>query len=162
MVKVKVIGQEMVAGVRKWSLEMVNFLGEDPQTPRNKQRSQARSDWLRQGRRAIPRKKNGKDAQTLSLSNAVNRIRIGRPGTEIFNETCKNNDKLNVNTLTVKLASFQTDHIVNRGQRERSPPLPEIMLPSCPHLGQSQVSAQPECNGKASTWGILLRDQGFP
>ena len=34
-----------------------------------------------------------------------------------------------------------------RGERERSPPLPEIMQSRFPHLGNSQGSAQPECNG---------------
>lgn len=34
-----------------------------------------------------------------------------------------------------------------RGKRERSPPLPEIMQSSIPHLGTSQGSAHPKCNG---------------
>ncbi|XP_073219045.1 uncharacterized protein [Lepidochelys kempii] len=34
-----------------------------------------------------------------------------------------------------------------RGQRERSPPLPQIMQSSFPHLGKSQGSAHPQCNG---------------
>ena len=49
-----------------------------------------------------------------------------------------------------------------RGERERSPPLTKITCPSLPHLGRSQRSAQPECNGKASHWGNPLRDQGIP
>ena len=34
-----------------------------------------------------------------------------------------------------------------RGKRERSPPLPQIMQSSFSHLGKSQGSAHPECNG---------------
>ena len=49
-----------------------------------------------------------------------------------------------------------------RGERERSPPLPQIVLPSCLHLRQSQASAQTECNVRASTWGIDLRDHRLP
>ena len=41
---------------------------------------------------------------------------------------------------------FSVD-IVIRGERERSPPLPQIMQSRFPHLGNSQGSAQPECNG---------------
>ncbi len=41
------------------------------------------------------------------------------------------------------------------------PPLTEIMRSSCPHLGQSQGSTLPECNGSASTWENLLDDQGW-
>ena len=40
---------------------------------------------------------------------------------------------------------FRHRHV--RGERERSPPLPQIMQSSFPHLGKSQGSAHPECNG---------------
>lgn len=49
-----------------------------------------------------------------------------------------------------------------RGERERSPPLTKITHPSHPHLGRSQASAQPECNGRASPWGHRLLDHGSP
>ena len=38
-----------------------------------------------------------------------------------------------------------------RGERERSPQLSQIMLPSSPHLGESQASTPPKCNGGVST-----------
>ncbi|XP_068612254.1 LOW QUALITY PROTEIN: transmembrane protein 88 b [Brachionichthys hirsutus] len=47
-----------------------------------------------------------------------------------------------------------------RGERERSPPLPEIMQSRFPHLGNSQGSAPPKCNGGASPWVNHLRDHG--
>ena len=47
-------------------------------------------------------------------------------------------------------------------ERERSLPLPQIMLPSFPHLGKSQGSAQPKCNGKASPWRNCLDDHSVP
>ena len=34
-----------------------------------------------------------------------------------------------------------------RGERERSPPLPQIMQSRFPHLRNSHGSAQPKCNG---------------
>jgi len=36
------------------------------------------------------------------------------------------------------------------------------MLPSFPHLGKSQRSTQPECNGQASLWGNCLPDHSWP
>ncbi|XP_055486470.1 tubulin alpha-8 chain-like [Leucoraja erinacea] len=50
---------------------------------------------------------------------------------------------------------------VLRGERERSPPLPQILQSSIPHLGTSQASAHPRCNGIASSWENLLSDQGI-
>ena len=47
-----------------------------------------------------------------------------------------------------------------RGQRERSPLLTKIAHPSRPHLGRSQRSTQPECNGRASLWENRLEDHG--
>ena len=43
--------------------------------------------------------------------------------------------------------SFFFFFFFSRGKRERSPPLPQIMQSSFPHLGKSQGSAHPECNG---------------
>ncbi|KAK2900053.1 hypothetical protein Q8A73_013182 [Channa argus] len=43
--------------------------------------------------------------------------------------------------------AFVFAHFTIRGERERSPPLPQIMQSRFPHLGNSQGSAQPECNG---------------
>ena len=40
--------------------------------------------------------------------------------------------------------------------------LTKITRPSYPHLGQSQGSTQPQCNGRASTWGNRLLDHGNP
>ena len=37
-------------------------------------------------------------------------------------------------------------HRKTRGERERSPPLPQIMQSSFPHLGKSQGSAHPKCD----------------
>ena len=55
------------------------------------------------------------------------------------------------------LASYRSDLTFSlqqliRGERERSPPLPQIMQSRFPHLGNSQGSAEPECNGRASPW----------
>ena len=52
--------------------------------------------------------------------------------------------------------------ILGGRERERSLPLPQIMLPSFPHLGKSQGSAQPKCNGKASPWRNCLDDHSVP
>ena len=46
---------------------------------------------------------------------------------------------------------FSVDVVVG-GERERSPPLSQIMQSKLPHLGNSQGSARPECNGRASPW----------
>ena len=51
--------------------------------------------------------------------------------------------------------------LVLRGERERSPQLPQIMLPSSPHLGESQASTPPKCNGEVSTWRNCLDDHSF-
>lgn len=48
-------------------------------------------------------------------------------------------------TYDTNLANFERNKA--RGERERSPPLPQIMQSSFPHLGKSQGSAHPECNG---------------
>jgi len=40
--------------------------------------------------------------------------------------------------------------------------LPKITRPSYPHLGQSQGSTQPQCNGRVSPWGNRLQDHGNP
>ena len=40
--------------------------------------------------------------------------------------------------------------------------LPKITRPSYTHLGQSQGSTQPQCNGRASPWGNRLLDHGNP
>ncbi|KAL0607503.1 Serine/threonine-protein kinase Nek4 [Plecturocebus cupreus] len=47
------------------------------------------------------------------------------------------------------------------GEREHSPPLPQMMQSSFPHLGKSQGSTHPECNGSASPWENCLRDHGI-
>ena len=52
--------------------------------------------------------------------------------------------------------------ILNRGQRERSPPLTKIMLPSFPRLGKLQESTVPQCNGTASSQGNCLLDHSQP
>ena len=51
---------------------------------------------------------------------------------------------------------------LNRGQRERSPPLTKIMLPSFPRLGKLQESTVPQCNGTASSQGNCLLDHSQP
>lgn len=48
------------------------------------------------------------------------------------------------------------------GTARTQSPLPKITRPRYPHLGHSQKSAQPKCNGKASSWGNRLRDHGNP
>ena len=48
-----------------------------------------------------------------------------------------------------------------RGERERSPQLSQIMLPSSPHLGESQASTPPKCNGGVSTWRNCLADHSI-
>ena len=48
-----------------------------------------------------------------------------------------------------------------RGERERSPQLSQIMLPSFPHLGKSQASTPPKCNGGVSTWRNCLADHSI-
>ena len=53
-----------------------------------------------------------------------------------------------------------TDMIISGGSANADLPLTEITLSSCPHLGQSQGSAQPKCNGRASPWGNRLGDHG--
>ena len=50
--------------------------------------------------------------------------------------------------------------IFKRDQRERRSPLTEITLSSFPHLGKSQGSTQPKCNGRASPWRNHLHDHG--
>ena len=62
--------------------------------------------------------------------------------------------KLDISMLRSTFKSIAADdsfdfffNIMIRGERERSPPLPEIMQLRFPHLGNSQGSAQPECNG---------------
>ena len=47
---------------------------------------------------------------------------------------------------------------VYRDKRERRSPLTEITLSSFPHLGKSQRSAIPKCNGIAWPWGNYLCD----
>ena len=65
--------------------------------------------------------------------------------------------------LSLQKPSLQTTvQLGIRGERERSPPLTKITHPSHPHLGRSQASAQPECNGRASPWGHRLLDHGSP
>ncbi|KAL1122526.1 hypothetical protein AAG570_002857 [Ranatra chinensis] len=49
---------------------------------------------------------------------------------------------------------------VGPGQRVRSSRLPKITRPRYPHLGYSQGSAQPQCNGGASPWRNRLVDHG--
>ena len=44
-------------------------------------------------------------------------------------------------------------------ERERRTPHLEIAYPSRPHLGRSQRSTLPECNGRASLWENVLDDQ---
>ena len=64
---------------------------------------------------------------------------------------------------TLQNIKLKTSPIFNnciRGERERSPPLPEIMQSRFPHLGNSQGSAQPVCNGWASPWVNHLLDHG--
>ena len=50
---------------------------------------------------------------------------------------------------------------LDRGERERSPQLSQIMLPSFPHLGKSQASTPPKCNGGVSTWRNCLADHSI-
>ncbi|TNV67651.1 hypothetical protein FGO68_gene3431 [Halteria grandinella] len=64
--------------------------------------------------------------------------------------------------LKVSFVFFQFQLFMARGQRERRPPHLKIAYPSNPHLGLSQGSARPECNGRASTWGNRLADHGIP
>ena len=49
-------------------------------------------------------------------------------------------------------------HRVIRGERGRSPPLPEIVQSRFLHLRNSQGSARPVCNGRASPWANNLLD----
>ena len=48
--------------------------------------------------------------------------------------------------------------IVARGKRTRSPPLPQIMQSSFPHLRKSQRSTHSQCNGQALLWENHIRD----
>src|SRR4029434_4099548 len=53
--------------------------------------------------------------------------------------------------------SLSLNHHV-MGERERSSPLPEIVQSRFLHLRNSQGSARPECNGRASPWANNLLD----
>ncbi|KAI9538136.1 hypothetical protein NQZ68_017869 [Dissostichus eleginoides] len=67
-------------------------------------------------------------------------------------------------TLVEKRENSMSDNFIShviRGERERSPPLPQIMQSRFPHLGNSHGSAQPECNGQASPWVNHLLDHGI-
>ena len=67
--------------------------------------------------------------------------------------------RLNVYHEMVKYLPFEPDV---RGERERSPPLPEIMQSRFPHLGNSHGSAQPEVQwlslalGEPPSWSWYL------
>ena len=50
---------------------------------------------------------------------------------------------------------------LKRGERERSPQLTQIMLPSSPHQGESQASTPSKCNEEASTWRNCLADHSI-
>src|SRR4029434_8542776 len=56
--------------------------------------------------------------------------------------------------------SLSLNHHV-RGERERSSPLPEIVQSRFLHLRNSQGSARPEWNGRASPWANNLLDHCF-
>ena len=53
-------------------------------------------------------------------------------------------------------------YLIEEGRARTQSPTVEIMHPSFPHLGKSQRSTQPECNGQASLWGNHLLDHGWP
>ena len=57
----------------------------------------------------------------------------------------------------------QTFYIsLKRDQRERRSPLTKITHSSFPHLGKSQGSTTPQCNGAASPWRNYLGDHSLP
>ena len=70
---------------------------------------------------------------------------------------CRNTESPGKPHTTLEDSSI-IETIVARGKRTRSPPLPQIMQSSFPHLRKSQRSTHSQCNGQALLWENHIRD----
>ncbi|KAL8213312.1 UNVERIFIED_CONTAM: hypothetical protein K2H54_062209, partial [Gekko kuhli] len=84
-----------------------------------------------------------KKASRINKKRKIRRVDIGKKDQKAQKEGETNETEKITETKT---SSTFVDRVA-RGKRERSPPLPQIMQSSFPHLGKSQGSAHPQCNG---------------